>query len=123
MRVLLDTHILLWALGDTRRLGKQREDVLSNASNVVFVSALSLAEVAIKASLGKLEVPSDLAERVIDAGFTHLPFDASHASALAALPFHHRDPFDRMLIAQAMADGLVFATADDRCRAYDIRTI
>ena len=123
MRVLLDTHVLIWWITDSPQIRQSHRAVTEAGENLVYVSSISLAEIAIKSSTGKLEVPNNLAERIVEAGFTHLPFDATHAAALGELPFHHRDPFDRMLIAQAMTEGLVFATADDRCRAYDIQTI
>ncbi len=121
MRILLDTHILLWWLSDDRRLPNPIRGAVADGSNAVYVSAISVAEIAIKGSLGKLESPGDLATAIVAAGLAHLPFTAEHADHLSALPWHHRDPFDRMLIAQAVVESMPFASVDPACRSYDVR--
>lgn len=86
------------------------------------MSAVTVAEVAIKASLGKLEAPELTEQFLRNEGLTPLPFDARHAAALRDLPWHHRDPFDRMLVTQCMVEDLTFLTVDERIRAYAIGT-
>jgi PIN domain nuclease of toxin-antitoxin system len=117
---LLDSHILLWWLDDSPKLSKKHRDTIRNGD--VAVSSVTVAELAIKASLGKLEIPDDLIELIDEMGFTNLPFTARHAAALRSLPFHHNDPFDRMLICQAQVDGLVLLTVDEQCHKYDVMT-
>ncbi len=117
---LLDSHVLLWWLGDSPKLSTLHREAI--ASGDVVVSSVTVAELEIKASIGRIEIPDDLNEVVEQLGFDSLPFDSRHAAALRTLPFHHKDPFDRMLICQAQVDGLVFLTVDDECRKYDILT-
>lgn len=123
MRLLLDTHIVLWWLADDRRLGPRHRELITDARNEVFVSAVSVAEIAIKLSLGKLTTPDDLLSRLDAGGFIELPFDGRQAEALRHLPWIHRDPFDRMLLAAAKVDGLTFLTADQHCLRYDVPTV
>ena len=120
MTFLLDSHVLLWWLGDSAKLSTVHRTAIREGE--VMVSAISVAELEIKASMVKLDIPNDLNDVVMDLGFTSLPFTARHAAALRALPFLHKDPFDRMLISQAQVDGLVFLTDDEQCRQYDIVT-
>lgn len=119
MRLLLDTHIVLWSLSGSRRLNRPVRQAILTASEV-FVSAASIWEAAIKASLGRLTVDADLPSSVSRAGFTMLPVTFAHAHAVGDLPLHHRDPFDRMLVAQALAERLTLVTADDELGAYDV---
>jgi PIN domain nuclease of toxin-antitoxin system len=118
MRVLLDTHVLLWWLAEDRRLGSRAAQAVANES--VSVSAVSGYEIAFKQNLGKLEAPDDLDERVIAYGFRALAVTLRHALAAAGLPIHNRDPFDRLLVAQARCEGLTLVTADRRLAAYDV---
>jgi PIN domain nuclease of toxin-antitoxin system len=120
MRLLLDTHVLLWWLADDRRLGDDHRALIADASNIVLVSAMTVAEIAIKTSLGKLEAPDDLLPTLESGGFDELTFEARHAEVLRTLPWHHRDPFDRMLIAQAIAERLTVLTADPHFAAYGV---
>ena len=120
MRALVDTHILLWWLADGARLEAPHREMIASPENELFVSAITIAEISIKASLGKLTVPDGIVDIVVSEGFAHLPFTSAHAEELRSLPWHHRDPFDRMLIAQAMAERIPLLTADSRIRAYDI---
>ena len=120
MRVLLDTHVLVWVTHQSVRLGTARQ-LVADADNRLM-SAVSVWELAIKQRLGKLSVGSDVRtwtrrvtrELVLD----HLPVTAEHAAAVEHLPDVHRDPFDRLLVAQAVAEGAVLLTADDRLTAY-----
>ena len=120
MRLLLDTHVLLWWLADDRRLSAEHRVLIADASNVVLVSAMTIAEIAIKTSLGKLEAPDDLPDHIEAQGFGWLPVGAEHAWRVRDLPPHHRDPFDRMLIAQAIAEQLTVLTADPHFAAYGV---
>ena len=111
----------MWWLADDRRLPDAVRDAVADGSNAVYVSAISVAEIAIKGSLGKLESPGDLAAVIASSGLSRLPFTAEHADHLSALPWHHRDPFDRLLIAQAVVESMTFASVDPACRSYDVR--
>lgn len=120
MRGLVDTHVLLWWLADDKRLSRAHRATIADPDNELFVSAITVAEVAIKASLGKLQAPAGLDQVAQEAGFRELPFTAAHAEALRELPWHHRDLFDRMLIAQAIVEQLEVLTNDRRLRDYPI---
>ncbi len=122
MNLLLDTHTLLWWLAG-RPLADDARDRIADAGTLVAVSAASIWEAAIKASLGKLRVPSSLADAVVDNGFEPLAISLAHAEAAGALPPHHRDPFDRMLIAQARAEGLTIVTRDPAFDAYEVAVL
>ena len=127
MRLLLDTQIFLWALDQAHRIPPAARDAIEQTENAVFVSAVVIWEIAIKTSLGRLEVqPADLRRLpgLIDAsGFDELPVLARHAAGIHALPWHHRDPFDRLLIAQARDEGLTLVTVDPAMRAYDVAVL
>lgn len=123
MRLLLDTHVLLWWLLESPRLPVAVRDAMSDVRNDVLVSAVTHAEISIKRSLGKLESPWIPDELLEENGFETLPFTASHGRRMLDLPFHHRDPFDRMLLAQAIQDDLTFVTVDPRMRGYDVRLL
>jgi len=123
MNLLLDTHVLLWCLGSPDRLRRETRKKIEAPDTVVFVSAASAWEIEMKRALGKLKVPADLEEQLQEKRFTELPVRVRHVRALRSLPDLHRDPFDRMLVAQAVADNLVIVTADDKVRAYPARTI
>ena len=115
MRVLLDTNVLIWALTDPGRLGGTTRALLEDAGNDVFFSAASIWEIAIKARLGRVDFnhkPGELTRAARATGFVELPVHADAAAAVETLPFHHRDPFDRLLLAQAMAGPLRLLTSD-----------
>lgn len=117
MRLLLDTHVLLWALGTPERLSVGFRAELDSAQ--VFVSAASVWEVAIKAGLGKLGADArEVLEATKDAGFELLPVTGAHAAKVAELPRVHRDPFDRLLVAQALHEPLVLVSVDEILRGY-----
>lgn len=119
MRLLLDTHALLWALGHPGRLPKGVAAALRDPSNDVVVSAVSTWEVAIKTALGRLAADAAaIVAELRDAGFDELPITVDHTVRLRDLPPHHRDPFDRLLVAQALVEGLTVVTSDRAFAAY-----
>lgn len=117
--LLLDTHIVLWALRDDDRISPVRPQLVDPTRRVV-VSAASVWEIAIKVGLGKLRAPDDVVEQIETAGFEQLSISASHASGVRDLPPHHRDPFDRLLVSQAAAEGLRLLTVDEKLARYDV---
>jgi PIN domain nuclease of toxin-antitoxin system len=118
--LLLDTHTLLWSVGDTERLSSAAREVLSAGVVPAYVSAASVWEIAIKRATGKLRVPDDLLEKVAAARFGELGVTFEHAIRAGALPPHHGDPFDRMLVAQAQSEGLTLVSGDARIAAYGV---
>lgn len=122
-RVLLDTHVLLWWLDNNSRLGTIAKQYISDPRNIVYVSAISNWEISIKKSLGKLSAPNDMDSIVEDKGFTKLSITNFHGDLAGALPSHHKDPFDRMLIAQAQSEGLEIITKDEYFPLYSVKTI
>lgn len=121
MRLLLDTHALLWSLGSPDRLPTRVAKALRDPSNSVYVSAASAWEIAIKAALGKLKGDVDeIIGAIAEVGFDELPVTLAHARRVRKLPAHHRDPFDRMLVAQALEEGLALVTHDGALDAYRV---
>lgn len=121
MRVLLDTHVLLWALITPGRLNKAIRGILEAADNEVMFSAASIWEIAIKSGLRRMNfrvAPEEIAEAAIESGFVELPVRAAAAAYVAKLPAHHRDPFDRLLIAQAITEPAMLYTADAQLESY-----
>ena len=118
MKILLDTHVLLWWLADSPSLSGQARALIGSPENAVFVSAVSLWEIWLKQGLGKLKLPSEFEEKLAAEAFENLPLTAAHARQVALLPWHHRDPFARMLVAQAQVTDLILLTADDAIPAY-----
>ena len=119
MSLLLDTHVLLWWLaGDA--LDDEAAARIADPATLVAVSAASVWEASIKSALGKLQVPSSLAEAAATSGFEPLPISPQHAERAGALPAHHRDPFDRMLVAQAELEGLTLVTRDPAFEPYGV---
>ena len=123
MRALIDTHVLLWWLSDDKRLSPRHRTVIADSDNEVFVSAVTVAEISIKASLGKLTVPDGLVQTIAHEGFSALPLTADHAEALRELPWHHRDPFDRMLVAQASVEQFPLLSSDARLGQYAVEIV
>lgn len=124
MRLLLDTHVLIWSMDNERRLGPRVHALLTDPANIVLISIASLWEIAIKIRIGKLRGDLAAIDDAIDAqGFTRLPIALPHLEAMAALPDYHRDPFDHLLIAQAQVEGLTFVTADRHATRYKVETI
>ncbi|HEX6565602.1 MAG TPA: type II toxin-antitoxin system VapC family toxin [Chthoniobacterales bacterium] len=118
MNLSLDTHVLLWTLSVPERLSKVARSAIENPANIVFVSAAVAWEIEIKAALGKLRAPSDLLNQLAAANFQELSITIAHARAIKQLPNLHRDPFDRIMLAQAKAAGLTFVTADPEVLQY-----
>jgi PIN domain nuclease of toxin-antitoxin system len=124
MRLLLDTHAFLWWLTDDPRLSAATRDAIREPHAIVHVSAASIWEIAIKAKLGRLEVrDSDLVAEIEANGFAELAITARHAHSAGALPRHHDDPFDRMLIAQARIEDLIVITNDPKFRRYGVQLL
>jgi PIN domain nuclease of toxin-antitoxin system len=119
VKLLLDTHALLWWLDDDDRLDRSAVEAIAEAE-FVAVSAASAWEIAIKQAIGKLSGPDDLAGELETNGFTELTVTVAHALAAGALPPHHSDPFDRMLVAQSRLEGLTLVTRDERLADYGI---
>ena len=127
MSYLLDTHILIWLLTGSARIGESVVSTLADPAHTVYVSAVSAWEIAIKDGLGKIAVPPDLDHwlpaEIAAAGLTPLPIDLHHALVVERIPRHHNDPFDRLLIAQAVLDDLTLVSADRSFDAYDVRLL
>jgi PIN domain nuclease of toxin-antitoxin system len=120
-QLLLDTNVALWLLfGDRARVSDTAVETLENDENEVALSAASVWEIAIKRSLGKLSVADGWAAALRRLGFEPLPVTALHAEAVEQLPWHHRDPFDRLLVAQAIVERRVLVSADRRLLAYGV---
>jgi PIN domain nuclease of toxin-antitoxin system len=118
VRLLLDTHVFLWAVSGSRSLKPAARRIMEEAEQV-YVSAASIWEIAIKTRLGKIEAStSDLVNAIEASGFLELPVRGMHAAAVAALPLHHTDPFDRLLLAQAIAEPLKLLTVDKVLAKY-----
>ncbi|HEX5525740.1 MAG TPA: type II toxin-antitoxin system VapC family toxin [Solirubrobacterales bacterium] len=123
MTLLLDTHVVLWWLtGEPDRIGKRARKAITG-SEAIVVSAVVIWEVAIKRRLGKLEAPGNLLEQLERAGVDLLPITPRHADRVGTLPLHHRDPFDRLLVAQADVDGLALVSADKDLRRYGVKVV
>lgn len=121
MKLLLDSHAFLWWLAEDPKLSDGARQAVADPSSVVHVSAATVWELSIKASLGKLDLDgADLVEEIQENTFLELPMTARHSQAAATLPRHHDDPFDRMLIAQARIEGLTIVTRDPAFRAYGV---
>ena len=120
MKLLLDTHILLWWLDSSSKLSKKAIDLIAQQDNLVFVSAVSVWEIRIKEALKKIELPANFEEVLENEPFERLSISMSHTHALKTLPPHHTDPFDRMLVAQAKLDDLVLVTHDEMIKGYDV---
>ncbi len=123
MNLLLDTHVVLWALGDPDRLGADVRELVADPANAVYVSAVSVWEVEIKRALGKLTAPDGFADECLDRGFDELPIGFGHAARAGALPLLHTDPFDRMLVAQALVEDLTVVSADRAFADYGVRVL
>jgi PIN domain nuclease of toxin-antitoxin system len=119
MSFLLDTHILLWWLEDDPTLSAEAKTTIQNPDNFIFVSAASVWEMSIKKSLGKLKIPNNLLEVIEENEFQVLAVTAEHGLKVGELPYHHKDPFDRILIAQALHEGFTIISRDGKFKLYD----
>lgn len=118
MRVLIDTHSLLWWIGRSELLNEDALDQIGNPENQIHYSAVSLWELHLKERVGKLRLPSNCIRALSDQFFVPVPLRPEHTAGIVDLPWHHRDPFDRMLVAQAQAEALTIFTADEHLAAY-----
>ena len=123
MRLLLDTHVLLSLLFEDGRLSAPARKTMERGDAQLIVSVVSVWEIAIKRSIGKLDAPDDVIERIDEAGARILTITLQHAHATGELPLHHRDPFDRLLIAQAQLEGFTILTGDRAFSAYDVSVV
>jgi PIN domain nuclease of toxin-antitoxin system len=123
MRLLLDTHVLLWWLANNPRLSAYARTVIADSDNQVFVSAVSAWEIEIKRAIGKLEAPEDLLGAIAANDFERLDIKIEHSLRLRELPLHHNDPFDRMLIAQALYEDLTLLSGDKKIALYEVPKI
>lgn len=123
MKFLLDTHVLLWWLENNPALPATARNLIADPNNTIFISAVTMWEIGLKQSIGKLTLPANFEERLAKEGFEALPLSAAHTRLIASLPWHHRDPFDRMLVAQAQAANLKLLTVDEMIAAYGDMTL
>ncbi len=123
MSYLLDTQVLLWWLADDSALSSNARKVIASGSNLVCVSAVTIWEIVIKQALGKLEIPQEFREIIGEQGFEALPVTWDHAFEVANLPDHHRDPIDRVLIAQSRVEKMTLISQDTIVRRYDVRVL
>jgi len=123
VKILIDTHIFLWAISEPDKINLRHRTELETAANTVYVSSISMVELMIKSSIGKLQIDFDPVEVAEQSGFELLDFSAQDAMPLKDMPFHHRDPFDRMLIAQGVARGISIMTTDGKFSRYDCKLI
>lgn len=123
MNIIIDTHIFLWALSDPDKISDAKRSALEDLSNTIYVSAISIAELMIKASVEKLRIDFDPVSMAKESGFLLLDFSAEAALVLKDMPFHHKDPFDRMLIAQSITDNYPIMTDDPKIALYNCRVL
>ena len=123
MRLLLDTHVILWWLNNSQQLGQKARGAIATSTNMVYVSAVSVWEIVLKRSLGKLEIPDNWIEALAEEPFCALPVTWEHAIGVGRLPDLHRDPFDRLLLAQAVAENLTIVTHDEAIIRYRFPTL
>ena len=122
MRLLLDSHVVLWWKEADPRLSAAMVRAIAEAEDV-YVSAATAWELGLKISLGKLRLPESVEDGILGAGFTELPVHFRHTRAAVVLPPHHHDPFDRMLVAQALCEGLTLMTHDDKITQYEVAVL
>ena len=127
MKALLDTHIFLWWITDHPKLSSRARQIISDGKNELFLSAVSGWEIAIKAQLGRIQIPDKpevfISEQMVANAIVGLPIQISHAVHVYNLPLHHRDPFDRLLVAQAQLEGLPILTDDPQISQYPVKVI
>lgn len=123
MKIIIDTHIFLWSLSDPSRIAEQKVRELESPTNIIYVSSITIVELMIKASIGKLQINFDPVDLALQSGFELLDFSGRDALLLKNLPFHHRDPFDRMLISQSIARKYPLMTDDSKIKLYECQVI
>lgn len=121
MKIIIDAHIFLWAISDNSKLTKKQIQALQTLSNTIYVSSISITELMIKLSIGKLQIDFDPVAIAVESGFELLDYSAEDAVALKILPFHHKDPFDRMLISQAINRKYKIMTVYSKFKNYDCK--
>ena len=123
MNIIIDTHIFLWAISEPEKLSSLRTDIIQAPTNTIFVSSITFIEIMIKVSIGKLQIDFDPIETAKKSGFEILDFSAEDSIALGDMPFHHKDPFDRMLISQSVNRDYYLMSDDGKFKNYDLRLI
>ncbi len=123
MKIIIDTHIFLWAISEPKKLSKKNKKALETLSNTIYVSSVSITELMIKSSIGKIEINFNPIEIAQQSGFELLDFSAEDALSLKEMPFHHKDPFDRMLISQAMNRKFSLMSDDSKFGEYECRLV
>jgi PIN domain nuclease of toxin-antitoxin system len=126
VKLLLDTHLLIWAAADDAALPDEARTAIEDTDNTLYFSVASIWEIVIKSALGRADFQIDarvLRRNLLDAGYEELSIEAQHAFEVAALPRLHKDPFDRLLVGQAMAEGIVLLTHDDQIKRYDFAPV
>ncbi|GAB6097527.1 type II toxin-antitoxin system VapC family toxin [Desulfatiferula olefinivorans] len=123
MKILVDTHIFLWMLSTPEKLTEKRQYAINSPDNDIFLSALSIAELMIKQSIGKITISFNPLKMALETGLDILDFSGQNAITLGSLPLHHKDPFDRMLIAQAIDHGLALMSDDEKIKHYPCNII
>lgn len=123
MNILIDTHIFLWSVFEPEKLSKKHLSELETLSNTIYVSSISLVEIILKNSIGKLDIDMELTEIAEESGFQLLGFSAKDAIALKQIPLHHKDPFDRMLISQAINNNFYLMSEDNKFKHYVCKLI
>ena len=123
MNLILDTHILLWWMDDNDLLPQKYRLAIADSDNICFVSAVSVWEISIKSAIGKLDIPDDYLEVLLEQDFREIPISWQHADMVRHLPMYHKDPFDRLLIAQAIVDDLTVLSVDKIISKYDVKIL
>ena len=123
MKIIIDTHIFLWSLAEVEKISPEKLKALTALYNTIYVSSISIAEITIKASIGKLNINFNPIEMVEKLGFQLLDFKAQDALLLQNMPFHHKDPFDRMLICQSIENDFFIMSDDQKFQLYDCKLI
>ena len=119
MNIIIDTHIFLWLAADLKKVSKKHMQYIENLDNNIYLSSISIAEIEIKKSIGNLDFEADILKILDEMGIEVLNFDAKSAIMLGTLPMHHRDPFDRMIISQAITNGYKIITVDNKFKLYE----
>ena len=123
MKIIIDTHIFLWAISEPEKLSKKKKKAIKTLANTIYVSSVTITELMIKASIGKLQIDFDPIMIAKESGFEILDFSGEDALALQKMPFHHKDPFDRMLISQAINRKFYLMSDDNKFTAYDCKLL
>ena len=123
MNLILDTHIILWWLDNSNKLPEKYFRVISDSNNICFISSATVWEISIKSGLGKLEIPDNFTDILLQEGFSELPVSWEHAAKVKHLPFHHKDPFDRLIIAQTIIEDFKLLTVDNIIPEYEVKIL